>query len=242
MLRHPLARALEARAGGNGAERVDDAVVEADHGQVGLRDREVLVVPRVGDDRLPLRRNGGARAARQVEAVLRGQPVAGGGLAHLQVEPVGLVELLRSGISRARAVEGVEVEARRAGLEERGRSDVLPEHHVRLVEGQVVVDELAEVREARRDPDRAPSRDGHRLREGLSRPLGDLLAATLRAHAGEAEGRGRRLGGSGERRLTAAEALAEQALAEDVVALGSVFHGPLLSRENAHEKSGRTAA
>ena len=102
---------------------------------------------------------------------------------------------------------------------------MLPEHYACLVEGQVVVDELAEVGEARRDADRAASSDGHRIREALPRPLGDLLAPAFRAHAGEAEGRGLRLGGSRQRRLTAAEALAEQALAEDVIALGSMFHG-----------------
>jgi hypothetical protein len=76
--------------------------------------------------------------------------IASGG-AGLEVHAVGLVELRRLRVLRAGAVQRVEVEAGRARLQQRGRGDVRPEHHVRLVERQVVVDELAEVREARGD-------------------------------------------------------------------------------------------
>ena len=63
----------------------------------------------------------------------------------LEVQPVGRVELRRPGVARPVAVQRVEVEPRRAALQQVGRADVLPEHHVGAVHGQVVVDELAEV-------------------------------------------------------------------------------------------------
>ena len=81
---------------------------------MGLGDREVLVVPRVGDDRFSLLRARGPGAARQVEAFARGLALEGERLAHLQVDAVGGVELRRFRIGRPRAVQRVEVEARGA--------------------------------------------------------------------------------------------------------------------------------
>ena len=134
-----------------GGEAVDDAVVEADERQVGLRDHEVLVVARVGDDRPPLGLGVGALAARQVEPVHRGVAADRGRLAVAQVHQIGLVEPRRLGVLRPGAVHRVEVQRRRAALQQRGRVDRGAEHHRRLVEGQVVVDELAQVGEPGRD-------------------------------------------------------------------------------------------
>src|SRR3954451_19901815 len=71
VLGHQLARGAEPLGRGHrGRQRVDHAVVEADHRQMRLRDREVLVVALVGDDGLALLRRAAARATRQVEPVL----------------------------------------------------------------------------------------------------------------------------------------------------------------------------
>ena len=64
VLRDDPARLLEAVR--RRRQRVDDAVVEPDDRAVRLRDREVLVVPLVGDDRQA--DVGAARLARQVGA------------------------------------------------------------------------------------------------------------------------------------------------------------------------------
>ncbi len=165
---HPLvvlddraAGADEALVGGLRGELVDDPVVEAHHREVRLRDRQVLVVARVGDDRELL-----ARAARQVEALLVGELAVVRRLAHLELAPVVVEELLRLRVVGAGAVERVEVERRRAALAQLRRGDVGAERDLRLVEGQVVVDELPEVRVAGRDGAVRPrAARGHRLRE-----------------------------------------------------------------------------
>ena len=135
------------------AERADDPVVEADHRGVVLGDGEVLVVAQVGDLRLALRRGrpGGAADAGYVEADACNVGAALGGLADLESRLVRLVELRRHGVERARAVQAVEVERRRTALHELGRRDLVAERDQGLVEGEVVVDELAEVGETRRD-------------------------------------------------------------------------------------------
>ena len=216
-----LARGGELLRGGHrGGQRVEHAVVEADHRQVGLRDREVLVVAVVGDDRLALRLLGGAGAAREVEAVLGRDAVGGHRLAHLEVHAVGLVELRRLRVLRAGAVQRVEVEAGRAGLQQHARVDLRPEHDRRLVERQVVVDELAEVGEAGRDLRGLAAAGGHQRAELAAVRLAELLARALRAHAREAERRARLRGG---RERATFVALRQQALADDEVALGTVF-------------------
>src|SRR3954452_23002034 len=55
------------------------------------------------------------------------------------------VELRGPRVLRPRAVQRVEVQHRRTALEQGRRRDVLAERHLRLVEGEVVVDELTEV-------------------------------------------------------------------------------------------------
>jgi len=179
-------------------QRVEHAVVEADHRAVGLADREVLVVARVGDDRLALGILGRARAAWEVEAGLGRDAVDRLGRAGLEVHAVGLVELRRLRVLGAGAVERVEVEAGRARLQQHARVDLRPEHHVRLVERQVVVDELAEIREARGDRRRLAAARRHQRAELLARALAELAPAALRAHAREPERR-RRLRGHGAR-------------------------------------------
>jgi hypothetical protein len=211
-----LARGLEALPRRHrGRQRVDDPVVEADEREVRLGDGQVLVVAEVGDDRLALLGLRVARAARQVEAVHR--RVAGGdGVARLQVLLVGLVELLRLGVERAGAVERVEVEAGRAALEQLRRRLVLAEHDGRLVERQVVVDELPEVGEAGRDPGRSAAARGHRVGELPAHSVGELHSDAARAHAREAE---RRAGLEARAVGASAHALVQQSLADYVVTL-----------------------
>ena len=66
-----------------GREAIDDAVVEADEREVRLGDREILVVARVRDDRLPAGRGRRSRASRQVEPVLAGDAFERHGAPHL---------------------------------------------------------------------------------------------------------------------------------------------------------------
>ena len=155
---------------------------------MGLADGEVLVVARVGDERVLL----GARGARQVEAgvVVLGEAVVGprrAGRPREQVDLVGCVELRRQ--VGAEPVERVEVEARRPPLDQVDdrHGGVVPQ--LALVEGQVVVDELAEVGEPRRDL--AVLRVARlRHRGGDLAPVGlaELAAVALGSLAREAEG------------------------------------------------------
>ncbi len=124
---------------------VDDPVVEPDHGEVGLGDDQVLVVARVGDQRRPLLHDATGADPRQVVADLLAVGAGPDGVAGLQVQPVVLVELRGSRVGRPGAVQGVQVEARRAGLEQLRRRDGVTELDLGDVHGQVVVDELAEV-------------------------------------------------------------------------------------------------
>ena len=129
--------------------------MEPDERRVRLRDREVLVVSRIRDDRLPDRSPG--RQPRQVGAW---RPTLCG--TRLQVQAVGLVERGRERILRAVAVQRVEVELGRARLQERRRRDIGALHQRALVEGQVVIEELAEVRKPGRDLPRREAVDRHR--------------------------------------------------------------------------------
>ncbi len=211
------------RLGRRRRQRVADAVVEADERQVGLRDDEVLVVARLRDERRAPRRRVALADAGQVEVGER-RIAACDRRAHLQVQAVA-VELRRPGVVRPGAVERVEVEHRRAALEQVGGRDVDAEHDARLVERQVVVDELAEVGEAGRDPRPGARPGGHRLGELAACHVAQLLAAAGRAHAREAERRRQGLDLGRERLRAAAAALGQEALAEHVVALRPVvFH------------------
>jgi hypothetical protein len=73
--------------------------------------------PRVGDHRGALLCGSGALAAREVEPVHVGEGVDGIGLPHLEVEAVRLVEVRRFRIRGPGTVQGIEIEARGAGLE-----------------------------------------------------------------------------------------------------------------------------
>ena len=111
-------------------QRVDDAVVEADEGEVRLGDGQVLVVARIGDDRRPLSATVSALGARagQVEAVAWPRIARRGASVPIFRWTPSLVELGRRRVVRAGTVERVEVEARRAALQQLRRRHVLAEH------------------------------------------------------------------------------------------------------------------
>ena len=130
---------------------------------------------------IPRKVESGCRRARPPALpILRWQPVA--------------VELRRPGIERPRAVERVQVEARRARLLDVDRRHIDALHHPGLVEREVVVDELTEVGEAGRDLSR---RSGYRRSSPARSACGWAHRAALpgrrRAHAREAKLRVRRL-------------------------------------------------
>jgi hypothetical protein len=100
-----------------------------------------------------------------------------------------------------------------------GGGDGRAEHDRRLVEREVVVEELAEVGEARRDLRRAAAARGHQHAELAAVGLAELAARALRAHAREAERRRR----GGARDDAAVAALCEQALTDDEVAFGAML-------------------
>jgi len=142
---------------------------------------------------------------------------------HLQVEAVGLVELRGLRIRRAAPVERVEVEARRARLQELRRRHVLVEHDVGLVEREVVVDELAEVRETGWNLPCASAACRHRLADLPGVRLAELAVHPARPHAREAKRRHLRLDRGCERALPASGALCQKSLADDEVALRAVL-------------------
>ena len=231
---HPLvvprdlrSRLHEAEAWGHGGgKRVHDPVVEADHREVRLGDREVLVVPRVGDDRLALGRRGGARSPGEVEPLHPGEALRREGLPHLQVDAVRFVELLRCRIRRTGTVERVEIEAGRARLQQLGRRHVLAEHHARLVERQVMVHELAEIRESGRDLRVAAPANDDRLSQPPPVRLGELMPRSAGTHPRESEGRHQRLFGGRERAGSPSDRLAEETFADDEIALRTMLlHG-----------------
>jgi hypothetical protein len=165
---HQLLGRAEQPLTGEAGERelVDHAVVEADEREVRLRDDEVLVVARVRDQRqAPIRRGAGVpAAARQVEplerhvgALVRERHRRRG--ADLELHAVLGVEGLVVLVARTPAVHRVEVERGRPALQQLVEVDVAAELRLRAVHRQVVVDELAEIGE--------PRRDGRVLRVGL---------------------------------------------------------------------------
>ena len=188
-----------------------------------LGDGEILVVPLIWDHRKTPLQDPPGRSPRQVEALLRRVSAERLRPPHPEVYVVA-VELRRLGILRAGSVQRVEVEARRASLHQLGRRDALAEHDLRLVERQVVIDELADVGVAGRDAGGAPRARGHRVRETLQRPHGELFP--LRPEPGEAERRRRSLDGGRKRTPAPADALGEEPLTEDEVTLRAVMlHG-----------------
>ena len=195
---------------------------------VRLRDREVLVVSRVGDDRLADRARGLSRQVRAWRAALR--------RAQLQMDAVGLVELRRGGILGAVAVQRVEVEARRARLEERRRRDVGALHQPALVEGQVMVEELAEVREPGRDLPRRgcrPSSPGRSSAGWAYRAACRSPSAPCARSGTAAPSRART-----QRALPASARLPEEPLADDEVGFRTVpVHVPLPLVNNARAEA-----
>src|SRR5262245_35932042 len=188
---------------------------------MGLGDRQVLVVARIRDDRLAPLRHCRPSAARQVEVVHRLVAADRDRLPHLQVQAVRLVELGRRRVLRPGAVQRVEVEARRPTLEQFARRDVIAERHVGLVEREVVVEELTEVRVAGRNPGGTTAALGHRL--------GDLQPTGAgRSHPGEAERWRTGRGIADQPRLSTPDGLAQQSLADDEETLRTMpFHDDL---------------
>jgi len=105
-----LAKALRRGQGLRGL--VDHLVVEADHRVVGLRDDQVLVVARVGDQRLLRGLDAALADAREVVERLGRHALGRDRRTRQQVHAVGGVELRGPGVAGAVAVERVEVEPR----------------------------------------------------------------------------------------------------------------------------------
>ena len=147
------------------------------------------------------------------------------GGAHLQVEAVA-VELGRPGILRSGAVQGVEVERGRARRLDGRRRDVHVLHQDRLVEGQIVVDELPQVGEPGRYRSGGQVGDRHRFGDLAAVRLAELFAGALRPHPREAERRDRLLDRQRHRRRPTVEGLRQETLADDEVALRAMaLHG-----------------
>ncbi len=146
-----------------GRDQVEHLVVELQHGQLQLADEGVLVVARVAQQRRLL------VVARQVVLVVvpADQHLLAAGVAVVEERVVG----------RPPAVHAVQVEARAAEVRQRVRV-VRPGQAGDRVEGQVVVDELAQVRVAGRDVRvvQLRRRTGHVLRH-QRRDLGDPRVA-----------------------------------------------------------------
>ena len=190
--RHRLARPPEPLGGRDaGRQLVDDTVVEADHRQVRLRDDQVLVVAGVGDQRPAAIL---ARAGADPGQVVTGlRPVRAGPdrVAGPQPHPVRRIEPGRACVGRTGAVQRVEVQRRRAALQQLGRRDVLAQADIGHVHRQVVVDELTEIGVAGRHVAVTPAALGHRLGQPQRELLRDRPAAW--PHPREAE---RRRGGA----------------------------------------------
>ena len=127
---------------------VGDLVVELQEGRLELRDDRVLVVARIADERA-LRLASLGRVARDVALVRHAAGVACERAAEEHVQAVVAVEIRL--VVGAAAVDGVEVEARRAEVDQRVGGVRLLQTAGR-VEGDVVVEELPEVGVAGGDP------------------------------------------------------------------------------------------
>ena len=114
-----------------------------------------------------------------VSLSLGDQPASRGladvGEARPQVDVVRLIE--RGILVRPSAVERVEVKRRRAALEHLERRLGIAEGLLRRVHGQVVVDELAQVREPRRDVRLRAAGARHRGGQRLPRGVVELVVA-----------------------------------------------------------------
>jgi hypothetical protein len=136
--------------GGEIAELGGEAVVKAQEQPLELRDDDVLVVARVADDRALVgvrdRRGRGKIAPRQV---LRPRIVRRAGQRTSEVEVEALRIEVRLIVGTA-AIDVVEIEPRRPVIDQRAEI-VLFLQAARRVEGQVVIDELAEVGISRGD-------------------------------------------------------------------------------------------
>ena len=155
---HPLVvprdqppRLLEQRRTGHPRVRldpIDHPVVELDHRQVQLGDDDVLVVARVADQRPSLLVSGQILPLEHLVVGIELRVASGQQLhpTELRIQP--LVEV--GGVGGPAAVERVQVEARRAEVDQPVRiADALQGRD--RIEGDVVVDELAQVGVAHRD-------------------------------------------------------------------------------------------
>jgi hypothetical protein len=135
-----------------GLDPCDDLVVELHHRQVKLRDDQVLVIPRVAD--------GGEPAGRTWQIVperrfLPHRRIADAlaGYRDADLEQVRIFRRTPIQVrldTRPRPVQAIEVQRRRSEVVERERIDQ-PLLERGRIKGDVVVHELAEVREAGRD-------------------------------------------------------------------------------------------
>jgi hypothetical protein len=182
-LEHPLVmlhdrgtRRLEELGAGRAlsTECPHHAVVEADERQVDLGHDEVLVVAQIGDQGpAPLGAPGPEAHSRQIEPIAVdvgagvGKRGRGGG-PHLQAEAIA-VEPSVHGISRAPAVEAVEVQSGGAALGKVTDAHRLRSRGGRPIEREIVIHELPEVREAGGNR----GRHGIRLRARSHHGLGE---------------------------------------------------------------------
>ena len=115
--------------------RVDDLVVVLDHAESKLRDDQVLVIAGVAEEGPP------PHVPREVVFL---RPV----VADQQVDAVFIIE--KGLVVRPSSVHGIEIESGGAEVDQSVRV-VVPLQLRRRVEGEVMVHELAEIREARGD-------------------------------------------------------------------------------------------
>ena len=201
---------------------------------MGLRHDQVLVVAVIRDQRaLPLglgRALGDPRQVVAVEVDVGAGAVDRRGEAHPQLQLVRRVEAVVVPVVGPAPVHRVQVQGRRPALQQLVDRDVLAERPRRVVQGQVVVDELAQIGEAGRNRRIRGLRLGRRRRGCRGHRRGDLLEdrgvdrPALGQQPGEPELAQGRLG----RRPLADPALAvrgQDSLADDVIVLAHVtFH------------------
>lgn len=142
-----------------------------------------------------------------------------------QMDAIRLVEPGRAWVGWPGAVQRVKVEARRSCLQQLCGRHALPKRDLGLVEREVMIDELAKIREPGRYRRRRPAASGHALRDLPPGRRAELGGDPAWAHAREAERRCRRLHGGRQRAPAATEALTNESFPDDEVALRPVpFH------------------
>ena len=192
--RHEPARLGEDRlrrqaAGGKG---VADFVVKFQERDVRLRDDEIFVVAMIANQREAF------RAARQIVAMVAGH-AAGRDVDVLSDEQLR-PRILAAGISRVARVQvtaavgpqtvyRIEIQCRRSEVLDGGRVRLLLANR-RQIQRDIVIDELAQVREACRDVRIVPGCAGrvcirHRIREFLQRRVVDRERFEVREHPPE---------------------------------------------------------